>query len=177
MKNFRKQLKTKWYSRERKEQKRRNGEGEVGILIKKNIGKTQIIKSSKKFDTLWIKLERKDSKLTFFIAAVYISPEGSARGREGIEQLAELEVDVMEFSKQGYVIAMGDFNARIGNLESSYIRNRKRAFLSRKSEDHSPEGIAAERGKQLIETMTACNIIHGIDQVCPLHFSKCRLKK
>lgn len=62
-----------WYSRERKEQKRRNGEGGVGILIKKNVGKTQIIKSSKKFDTMWIKLEREDSKLTFFIAAVYIS--------------------------------------------------------------------------------------------------------
>ncbi len=103
-----------WYSRERKEQKRRNGEGGVGILIKKNVGRTQIIKSSKKFDTMWIKLEREDSKLTFFIAAVYISPEGLPRGKEGAEQLAELEVDVMEFRKQGYVIVMGDFNARIG---------------------------------------------------------------
>ena len=167
-----------WYSRERKEQKRRNGEGGVGILIKKNVGKSQIIKSSKKFDTLWIKVEREDSKLLFFIAAVYISPEGSARGKEGIEQLAELEVDIMEFSKQGYVIIMGDFNARIGNLESSYVRNRKRAFLSRQSEDHSPQGVAAERGKQLIETMNACNmvIINGIDQVCPYTFQNVNLK-
>jgi len=115
-----------WFSRERQKQKARSGEGGIGIIVKKSIGKSKVIKVSKLYEIMWIEVIREEEKI--YLAAVYMSPESSARGIDSSLQFAELETDIIKFSKEGQVIVMGDFNARIGNQESSVIRNGKRVF-------------------------------------------------
>ena len=155
--------KYQWFSRERKKQKARSGEGGVGILVKKKLGETKLVKISKEYEMMWIEIHNGSEKL--YISAVYINPAGSPRVVDSTQQLAELEADVLEFSKKREVIVMGDFNARIGILESSIIKKGERRVFPRESVDWKVEGIARERGRQLVESMNACNmiILNGID--------------
>jgi endonuclease/exonuclease/phosphatase family metal-dependent hydrolase len=110
-----------WFSRERTEQKSKSGDGGVGILIKRDLGAVSVARASKDYDTLWVELEKNDSRL--YLAAVYIGPEGSSRDNDGERQLLDLEADIAHFRKKGKVILLGDFNARIGQKESRVIRN------------------------------------------------------
>jgi hypothetical protein len=155
-----------WYSRERRKQKASSGEGGIGIVLKKKVGKIQVVKVSKEYEMLWLEITR--GKYKFYVAAIYMSPENSRRASDSLQQLAELEVDIMNFSQKGQVIMMGDFNARIGIQDSSIIKEGKRIFFPRISEDKDIErATAKERGKYLIETMNACNmvIMNGIDKI------------
>ena len=145
--------KYQWFSRERKKQKARSGEGGVGILVKRELGEAKLIKISKEYEMMWVEIQNGSEKL--YVSAVYINPAGSPRAVDSTQQLAELEADILEFNKKGEVIVMGDFNARIGNLESSISKKGERRVFPRESEDWKVEGIAKERGKQLVESMNA----------------------
>ena len=152
-----------WFSRERQKQKARSGEGGVGVLVKRNIGEVSVVDRSKEFDMMWIEIDRPSCKM--YIAVVYISPEGSPRANDSSMQLAELEAKILHFKTKGQVIVLGDFNARIGMLESSCIRDGRRIFLSRTIQDTNVNALAKDRGMQMIESMNACNmvIMNGID--------------
>lgn len=102
--------KYEWFSRERTKQRSNHGEGGIGVLVKKSIGKVQVVKRSKNYEMMWIEITRHEERI--YIAVVYMSPEGSARSVDSNLQFAELEVDINNYTKQGQVIVMGDFNGR-----------------------------------------------------------------
>lgn len=52
--------KYEWVSREREKQKTDSGEGGVGILVNRELGKIEVVKVSKRFETIWIKIETKN---------------------------------------------------------------------------------------------------------------------
>jgi hypothetical protein len=66
-----------WYGRERKDQKARGGEGGVGILVRKGLGRTKVVKVSERYDLIWLEVEM--SEATLVIAGVYLSPEFSQK--------------------------------------------------------------------------------------------------
>lgn len=148
-----------WISRERQNQKARNGEGGVGIIIKRSLGKISLVRVSKRYDMIWVEIDR--NGMCLYIAAVYISPSRAPRGYYSTEMLAELEVDILHFKSKGQVMVMGDFNARIGTEDTSFTHNGHRIFVPRRSKDQHRDA----RGRQLIESMNACNmvILHGLD--------------
>ena len=73
------QSKFVWLSRERKKQKSDGGEGGVGILVRKSLGRVSRAKTSETFDILWVQVEL--GREVFFIAAVYLPPQSIPRGK------------------------------------------------------------------------------------------------
>ncbi len=69
------------------------------------------------------------------------------------------------FRKEGKVIIMGDFNSRIGNLDSIVQDNENFYNFKRNVSDHSPIGESYTRGQQLILTFNAANmvVLNGVD--------------
>jgi hypothetical protein len=57
----------------------------------------------------------------------------------------ELEIDIMEFRKKGLVVCMGDFNSRIGSMESVLTYGERCVVIERSSEDVKVDGSALER--------------------------------
>ena len=78
-----------WLSRERKKQKSDGGEGGVGVLVRKSLGRISRVKSSETFDILWVQVELCSESL--FVAAVYLPPVNSSRKVEREVFLRELE--------------------------------------------------------------------------------------
>ena len=94
-----------WFSRERQKQKAMSGEGGVGVLVKQSVGEVIVVDRSKDFDMMWIEISRPTCKI--YLAAVYISPEGSPRASDSSIQLAELEAKILHFKTKGQVIVLG----------------------------------------------------------------------
>ena len=86
-----------WFSRERQKQKARNGEGGVGVIVKRSLGKCTVVRVSKRHDILWLELDK--NSLCVYIAAVYISPYRSPRGYYDSTSM-ELEVDILHFKQK-----------------------------------------------------------------------------
>lgn len=149
--------------RKRKEdQKSYSGEGGIGFLVNKRVGRIEEVRVSKKNEILWIKVTSKED---LFLAVVYMTPEGSTRDSDSQQLLLELEKDILEFSKLGRVIVMGDFNTRIGNVESSILKNDVRYSFPRRNQDHKFGSQIRERGIRFVESMNACNmvILNGLE--------------
>ncbi len=127
-----------WFGRDRKDQKSWFGDGGVGFIVRKDIGNCKIVKVSRDHDTLWMELRRGAQLL--YIAGVYICPEGSTRDNDFRRQLMELEVDIMEFRKKGLVVCMGDFNSRIGSINSVLTYGKRCVAIERTSEDTKIDG-------------------------------------
>lgn len=156
--------KYQWIGRERKNQKSCSGDGGIGFLINKRIGKVEEVRQSKNNEILWIKIT---GKTELYLAVIYMTPEGSSRENDSLQTLLELENDILEFSKLARVVVMGDFNARIGNLESTVLVRGERRTFSRKNLDNNFKGSQVrEQGRKIVESMNACNmvILNGIEQ-------------
>ena len=149
-----------WFGRDRSEQKTWTGDG--GVVVRKGIGEVSIIKSSKKYDLLWLQIKCKNVDL--FVAAVYFCPEGSRRVTDGREQFLELEADILHFREKGKVICLGDFNARIGN-QVSVIWTKEDQEDKMIYQRVSQDGKIQDRGRNFVDSMNSCNLVimNGID--------------
>ena len=130
--------------------------------MRKGIGEVSIIKSSKKYDLLWLQIKCKNVDL--FVAAVYFCPEGSRRVTDGREQFLELEADILHFREKGKVICLGDFNARIGN-QVSVIWTKEDQEDKMIYQRVSQDGKIQDRGRNFVDSMNSCNLVimNGID--------------
>ena len=146
------QSKFVWLSRERKKQKSDGGEGGVGILVRKSLGRVSRAKTSETFDILWVQVEL--GREVFFIAAVYLPPVNSSRKVEREVFLRELEKDIYEFSLKGRVMVLGDLNHRIGNTPSVVYHRGHEVVLERKSKDLVKKHFK-KLGNKLLEVLNA----------------------
>jgi hypothetical protein len=111
-------------------------------------------------------LEVKCPNVIMYVAAIYFCPEGSRKITDSRAPFLELEADIIQFSEKGQVICLGDFNARIGTQNSIVWKGEEeQVTYSRISQDAIPKGVAKDRGKYFIDSMSACNmvIMNGID--------------
>lgn len=140
--------KFEWMGRERKGQRSYSGDGGVGMLVAKKLGKARVVKRSKNFDCLWVRL---DVGGKLFIAIVYAPPARSSTGLRLEDLLLELESDIMGYRGQGNVIVMGDFNCRVGGLVSK-VGNK---IYPRVSSDNK----IGTGGRGLVETMNNLGMV------------------
>lgn len=152
-----------WFGRERKQQRLKSGEGGVGILFRKSVGKVEVAKISNLFDILWVRIETCGEIL--FLAAVYMSPLNTSRETDAAEFLLELENDVLNFRELGKVVVMGDLNSRVGNLPSSFFINEQQYNFRRVSEDVKISKQVAKQGQRILESMNSNKmvIMNGVD--------------
>ena len=152
-----------WYGLDRKKQTTKQGDGGVGFLIRKRVGKIEIAKSHLENDILWIKLDFGRSCL--FLCIVYISPYGTTRDVDTTQQLMELEKDILMFQKKGKVMVMGDFNHRIGNIESRILRDGEVTRFERTTKDINIPPFLKHRGQVFVDMMNTSHmvILNGLD--------------
>jgi exonuclease III len=113
--------KFQWFSRSREKQRTIKVFGGVGILVRKSVGVSSIVRISKVYEIIWICVRFKEE--TLYIAAIYVPPVNSQYTDDFPQLLLELEGDILEFRQKGKVILMGDFNSRIGNCPSQIHNN------------------------------------------------------
>lgn len=93
--------------------------GGIILLYKKTLnGAIKIV--TKTPNTIWIQLNAGDFgwKNDIFLATVYIPP---ANSNYYSEQFNTIETDIAHYSSMGDVMLMGDFNARLGNMQDFII--------------------------------------------------------
>lgn len=169
----------KWFGRERKIQKNYCGSGGIGILVRNsigNLGNLSLVKISKQFEILWIKLDL--DKIKYYIGAIYIPPDGSMFVGDVKQLLVELESDILEFRKDGKIILMGDFNARILDYPSTLNINDEPISFIRSTKDLECKDLESKsRGIQLVHTMNAANmmIMNGMDNLSEYTFTNSKM--
>jgi hypothetical protein len=118
-----------------KDREGRRGGG-VGFLVKKGL-KVRVAKTSRAEGILWV--EAVDGEGKFFLAVVYRAPGTVPKVSEINQELMdELSDDITFFQEQGRVCVLGDFNSRIGELESKVNEGRegeREKVFKRKSKD------------------------------------------
>ena len=96
---------------------------------------------------------------------MYISPYGTTRDVDTTQQLMELEKDILMFQKKGKVMVMGDFNHRIGNIESRILRDGEVTRFERTTKDINIPSFLKHRGQVFVDMMNTSHmvILNGLD--------------
>ena len=100
-------------------------------------------------DLIWICVEFENEKI--FVGGVYLVPPPSSRILKAKEIVMEIGRDVARFCLVGQVILAGDWNCKVGQLESIA---RERVF-----DRTSVSKRVDERGKKMIELMNASDVV------------------
>jgi endonuclease/exonuclease/phosphatase family metal-dependent hydrolase len=154
-----------WYGRDRKAQRSLSGEGGVGILIKKNIGTAKVVKVSKLWDMIWVKISLNGENI--MVGGIYLSPADTTRETDIATFVQELETDIYNFRRIGKVIIMGDLNSRIGTAPSTIFGKEKTFSYKRSSEDEQKKmsRAAKRQAKQILDSLNASSmvVLNGTD--------------
>ena len=109
-------------------------------------------------DFFWIKLNKQFFNISedLYICAVYDPPPGSSYSQRQIrDPLETIEENVIEYSKKGNIMLLGDFNARTGNLPD-YVMGDSDIIIPMYTDDTIPNRLSQDhttdtRGKHLLE--------------------------
>ena len=90
---------------------------------------------------IWCKISRLSlgNESDLFICGLYIPPDNSKYFQDDIFE--QLEEDIVTFSKQGNVLLLGDFNARVGT-DNDIISKEDKAFIVNNCSDLSLDSTA-----------------------------------
>jgi hypothetical protein len=89
---------------------------------------------------------------SWYIGVVYMQPgEGAEVAGRNSKLLEELEEGIVRYRQRGYVVVMGDMNARIGKIEN--VMNGR--LVQRDSEDST----VSARGRKLMRMMKRCGMV------------------
>lgn len=147
---------------ERKSNKGNQKYGGLGILIRKSLRKGVKYLTSSSTEYQWLLLDKKYFGLykDLYVCFAYIPPQYSSYYLDqNIDYLEMLEADISKYRNMGYVLILGDFNARTAS-EHDFILNDDDKYLPlnedytidtnlthRKSQDTK----ICTRGKELLE--------------------------
>ena len=112
----------------KKQGKSGRNSGGISLLYKNSYQNfVEIVKSSNNF--VWCRISKHilGKHKDLFICGVYIPPENSNYFKDEIFEKLEKEID--EFSKKGYILLLGDFNARSAR-ESDSVCKDGHTFIS-----------------------------------------------
>jgi len=100
----------------------------VGVKLHLLKGVTFLKKTHTEF--MWVRLCKQFFGIDndIFVCVVYISPNSSSFSHERDDIFSLIEKDVATYSKQGYCLVLGDFNART-NIEYDFVSNDSSKFL------------------------------------------------
>src|SRR3954470_6125890 len=93
-----------------------HGSGGVTIMVDERL-KSRFIKESKMEDLIWVCVEFEHEKM--FVGGAYLVPPSSTRTHKAKELVTEIGGDVARFCLEGQVILAGDWNCKVGKLEST----------------------------------------------------------
>jgi hypothetical protein len=102
--------------------------GGISVLFKKEF-ETFLSTEKQTKNILWCRIDRTILNLTkdLFVCGVYIPPEMSPYFDDEIFE--ELENDIVNFSKKGNIMLLGDFNARTSNLKD-FVSKEGNTFIN-----------------------------------------------
>ena len=103
--------------------------GGIALLYEESYKKFfEVVKSSN--NSIWCRISKQTlgKHKDLFICGIYIPPENSTYFNEEIFE--KLEVEIEDFIKKGYVMLLGDFNARTGQESDSVCRDGQNFILN-----------------------------------------------
>ena len=105
-----------WIGKKREGQKPKSrGAGGVGFLVKDYLCDIVEVIDDTKFDeSIWIRVPGERGKRDMFVGNIYMPPESKSRVSDIQRRFGEIAEDVQKYKKQGEVMLVGDFNARVG---------------------------------------------------------------
>jgi hypothetical protein len=138
----------KVYSVTRHMRRHDNGSGGVSIFVEEGL-KSREVRVSELEDFIWVCVEGSEDKL--FIGGIYLVPTASTRARKAEELVEELGRDIVRYQKEGSVLVAGDWNCKIGELESEV----KGVKIARRSQYKNID----KRGLRIVEIMNTADMI------------------
>lgn len=140
------------------------GSGGVAVLFREELQPLlHIVRRDDQARYLWVRL-RADTGRFLYIAICYFPPSTSVyAGPRGQSPFSVLDDDIWEFSRDGDIILLGDFNARTGNTQAVFYDTSEEMLRELDVEDlgldrHSQDREHTEYGRYLMEMVTT----HGI---------------
>jgi exonuclease III len=124
------------------------GSGGVTIMVDERL-KCRQIRMSNLEDLIWICIEFESERL--FVGGVYLVPPSSSRFHKADELVREIGADVARFCLEGQVILAGDWNCKIGQLESVA---QERVFVRKSVSD-----VVDARGRRMIELLNLSDVV------------------
>ena len=157
----------------RKSPKAHRFSGGIAIAIKQDIRKGIKILPVTHTEFLWIKLDKNFFKFDsdIYLCFVYISPINSSFSGKNDDIFELLENDIANFSKTGYCLLFGDFNART-NIDCDHIEDNitdemfkdispfynfeyEDSYVPRKNQDTH---VTDTYGKKLLDLCKTCDL-------------------
>jgi len=111
--------------------------------------KCRQVRMSNLEDLIWICIEFESERL--FVGGVYLVPPSSSRWQKADELVGEIGADVARFCLEGQVILAGDWNCKIGQLESVA---QERVFVRKTVSD-----VVDARGRRMIELLNLSDVV------------------
>lgn len=100
--------------------KSRKSFGGIAVFVKDYLIENQIVQEEKteNADVIWLRLDKKflNSNCHLYIACTYLSPLNKYNNAYAKNSFENLRKDVEKFTSKGFVLLLGDFNARTGTL-------------------------------------------------------------
>ena len=141
-----------------KEKSRGRASGGIAIMIKNSL-----LSKMKQIHTLdisdmWIFVELQGQFSNLIIGAIYIN--SSRDSYVSVELLEATMNDIMERSPDSHIIALGDFNAWVGNLNQlNYTDEELLAGTKLTVNRETTDGKINKRGKLITATMESANML------------------
>ena len=142
--------------------------GGMMVLINKCIKNGITILKSKSSEIVWLQLSKQYFGFTddVYLCYIYIAPVYSSYSiRNNLDIFQILENDIVQYSKMGKIIVMGDTNARTGSDLDQIDNNDKHIPVPLQSEKtrflrqrNSQDSHVCPRGKDLIDLCIEANL-------------------
>ena len=104
---------------------RGRGSGGVAVLFREELRPLlHIVRRDEQSRYMWVRLRAETGRF-LYIAICYFPPATSAYATpRGQSPFTVLDDDIWEFSKDGDIILLGDFNARTGNSQTAFYETQ-----------------------------------------------------
>ena len=142
---------------ETRSEHRGRGSGGVGVLFREELQSlVHIVRRDDQARYMWVRLRAETGKF-LYIAICYFAPSTSVYAvPRGQSPFSVLDEDIWEFSRDGDIILLGDFNARTRNHQTTFYDTSYEILRELDTSDmgldrHSQDEEYTEYGRYLME--------------------------